>query len=145
MSIELLLVPIAIAVVHSIGRSRREQLEPTGTFCIDTRFKDSLLLEAALSEIGCTSVTKASSVDTAIGGAQIGFERNEDGVFEAWFRGNIAIPRAQAFISAVDEAYVRLVQQQVYRRLLERAHERGLLLESEQVLDDNSVLLTFAI
>lgn len=151
MSIELALIPIAIAVIGTMkDRKRRSQGfgqdSQTPYFVCETRMKDADLLEKALSDYGCRSVRKDDGcVDSAIDGTQIRFERSEQDNFEAVFVGAVSAQQAEQFLTDVYEQYTLQVQQQVYQNLLARAADRGLALESEQVQPDGSIVLTLAI
>ncbi|HEY7033386.1 MAG TPA: hypothetical protein VH482_18745 [Thermomicrobiales bacterium] len=145
MSIELALIPIAIAIAGRVGSRKKRARELPNSFCLETQFKDGAILQASLEDYGCRSIFTGSKVDSYIGGTQIIFEPSESGVFDAVFVGNIAIEHAQAFIADLHDEYTKRVQREVYQKLISRAKDRGLLLESEAVQDDNSIVLTFAI
>lgn len=174
MSIEVSLIPIAIAVgligraagaiavtgAHYAGESAiagaryaangmqlqdGNAAQPIGMFFLETRCKDESLLRAALENYGCRSFVSGEQVDSAIDGKRIVFQRNEQGAFDAVFTGGITVEHAQEFVDNLHDEYTQQVQQQVYRRLLSKAKDRGLELESEEVQQDNSILLTFTV
>lgn len=144
MSVTLALIPIAIAVAGAIA-TRKESQDHPNSFCLGTRMKDENLLKAALENYGCRSVAMRETIDSTLNGTRILFERNEQGVFEAAFIGDISTEHAQTFLVELDEEYTHLVQQQVYENLLSRARQRGLVMESEEVQEDNSIVLTFKV
>jgi hypothetical protein len=51
----------------------------------------------------------------------------------------------RAFLTELEDEYALLVQQRVYERLLSKAKERGLVVESEEVQEDNSVTITLRV
>ena len=144
MSITLVLVPVGIAIAGAIA-ARRGPQDDLGSFRLATRMKDEKLLQAALGNYGSQAIVTSESIDSTIDDVRILFERNEHDVFEAVFEGDITVDFAQAFLTQLDEEYTNLVQQQVYNNLLSRARERGLLLESEEVQEDNSIVVTFRV
>ena len=107
--------------------------------------KDEELLNAALERYGCRSVVMGATVDSALGDTRMVFERDESGVFDALFIGNISTEHAATFLGELDEEYTLLVQQRVYENLLSRARDRGLVVESEEVQVDNSVVITLRV
>lgn len=145
MSVEFLLIPIAISIASALAASQRKQIARPNCFVIGTRLKDPKLLQAALSSLGCRSVSSGADVQSTSEGAQISFEKNEDGLFDAVFAGVSSQERAATFLQEVDAEYTRLLQEQVYKRLMARAKDRGLNLESQEVQADNSIVLTFTV
>ena len=144
LSITLVLVPVAIAVASAIA-TRKESRDDPGSFRLGTRMKDEKLLKAALENYGSRTIVTSESIDSTIDDTRILFERNEQDAFEAVFVGDISIDHAETFLAQLDEEYTRLVQQQVYENLLSRARQRGLVMESEEVQNDNSVVITFRV
>jgi hypothetical protein len=145
MSIELALIPIAIAVAGTIAARRKRAQESPNMFALETRMKDPSMLQAALADYGCQSVMQGDKVDLDVEGARIVFEPNAGGVFEAVFIGNVHPESARQFVLDLHDMYTQQVQQQVYQNLLARASSYGLMLEDEQVEADNSILLTFVV
>ena len=141
MSVSLVLVPIAIAVAGAI-RARRA--EGRNAVRVETRMRDDELLRRALEEYGCRNVRAAETVAAAVDGREILFERAESGTFEGLFSG-IDAPAAETFVRDVEHEYTRLLQAQVYERVVAGAAERGYTLESERVEEDNSVVLTLRV
>ena len=151
MSIELALLPIAIAIAGAIaaaGTARTlEQWAQNdqSAFSLSTRIKDAQLLEAALENYGCRTVTVGEAIKLGDAGQQIIFAPNAEGVFDAVFMGNISRAHAERFVFDIYEQYTQQVQQQVYQNLLARAKDRGMKLESETFQEDNSIVLTFVV
>jgi hypothetical protein len=145
MSIELVLLPIAIAAIGTMKNWKQAQEQSEEFFYLETRMTNAGILREALTNCGCQSVSAEKSVNSSIAGAQITFEPGEEGVFYAGFFGVIPIPQAEKFIDDLHTEYTRLVQQDVYVKLLERAASKGLFLDSEEIQQDGSILLTLRI
>ncbi|WP_424356364.1 hypothetical protein [Methanobacterium sp. MBAC-LM] len=160
MSVEIILIPIAIAAVTGAIKARNEEnqelteaiktrneknQESSGYFTLGTKIKDAKLLEETLKIYGCKDVSTGEDLETECDNARVIFEKDENGVFNAVFLGNISLEKAKEFISDINGEYTKLVQEQVYQKLLKNASERNLRLESEDVQEDNSIVLTFAL
>ncbi len=145
MSVEILLIPIAIAAVGAIKASNNENQEASDLISIKTKIKDAKLLEKSLKIYGCKNVSMGEILETEINQSRIIFEKDENNIFNAIFIGNISLEDANEFILGVNEEYTKLVQEQVYKKLLKNADNYNLRLESEEVKKDNSIVLTFAL
>ena len=106
---------------------------------------DAHILQAALDSCGCQSVTTGMTVDSEIQGARIIFEPTENGAFNAVFIGGIPAERAEEFLAGLYDQYTRQVQQEVYQKVKERAASKGMVLESEEMQADDSIVLTFCV
>lgn len=145
MSIELALIPIAIALAGAVSTRAQQELADANSYALGTKMRNPRLLQQALEQYGCSSVVTEEAVDVTFQGENILFAQNEDGVFEAIFRNRISHEQANTFLDHIHEEYTQLVQQEVYQKLISRAQDRGLILETEEVMQDNSILLTFQI
>jgi hypothetical protein len=145
MSVELALLPIAIAAIGAIASRKRAQRQAETSFSLETRMTDPRILQAALGNCGCQSVATGAAVDSAIEGARIIFEPRDNGALNAAFFGAIAPSQAEEFIASLYGEYTRLVQQDVYQKVIERAAAKGLSLESEEIQQDDSIVLTFCV
>lgn len=147
MSIELALLPIAIAVMGALANRKQKRLEQemTNSFSLPTRIKDARLLQTALQNCGCQSVSTGVTVDSEVQGARIVFEPTEHSGFNAVFVGGIPTDQAEDFLDSLYSEYTRQVQQAVYEKLKDRAAAKGMILESEELQDDDSVVLTFCV
>lgn len=143
MGIGLIMVPIAIAIVSAVN-IKKENVE-SQSLNIQTVFRDENHLQKALQNYGCRYVSLGNSIDSSIDGSRILFQRNQQDVFEAVFSGPITFETAQSFINDLQAEYTKEVQQQVYRNLLARSQEHGFVLETEEIQQDNSIVLTFNI
>lgn len=146
MSIELVLIPVAIAITQSIGSRLEKKIESGKTFSITTIMKDEKVLRKTLDSYGCTSqLIEEKSMLTKVGDIKILFYQDTEGVFEALFDCDISFETAEEFIRHLQEEYTSIVQQETYLNLLARAKEQGLVLETEEVSSDNSIILTFKV
>lgn len=144
MGIGLIMIPIAIAIVGAVNTTE-ETMEQQQSLRIQTVFGDEHLLEKALKNYGCRYITQGSSIGSAVDGSRIVFQKDQWGVFQAVFSGPISLETAQGFINDLQNEYTKEVQQQVYLNLMGRSLEHGFVLESEEVQEDNSIVLTFNI
>jgi hypothetical protein len=103
-SITLALIPVAIAVAGAIASRTERPEDAPNSFRFETKMRNERLLERALGNHGCkTVVTGDENVDSALGQTRIRFERDERGVFEAVFVGDIPVDEAQGFLENLDE------------------------------------------
>lgn len=145
MSVTLALIPVAIAVAGAIATRKEGHQDPPNSFRLETRTRDEELLKAALERYGCESVAVSETIDSTLDSTHMRFERDESGIFSALFMGDITVEHARAFVTELDEEYTLLVQQRVYQNLISRAKERGLTIESDEVQEDNSVVITLRV
>ncbi|MEM5007386.1 hypothetical protein ABEP42_13835 [Priestia megaterium] len=146
MSIELALVPIAIALTQTIGSQIEKKRKTRHTYAIKTIMKDAHILQTTLNNYGCApTIIGDGEMKSEIGNVQILFQQTEQNIFEAVFANEIDVEQAAQFLTNIQEEYGHLVQQETYKKLLERAKQQGLLLETEEVSDTNSIVLTFKV
>ena len=149
MSVEILLVPLALAAAHAvvaIGGAVTAAVGSDGkerkAIAVQTRLKDPRLLVGALQSVGATA--EAHSDGTITGTWEdMGFRfvHNEDGTRSAHFDADVDVTRAQELILATDAAYAKAVQETVAQRVRDRAGQLGMTVESETVGEDESVTL----
>jgi len=147
MSVEVLLVPLAIAAIGAWQASRTEQAADGQVVChVATRMRDHGLLTAALADTGAsTAIEDENTLVATWQGVQARFTRDQDGIWSAHLTGQVDQDRAMGIITAVDQAYGRQVQAAVLARLHERAPAAGMRVESQRVADDASVTLVLAV
>jgi hypothetical protein len=149
LSVEILLVPLALAAAHAVvavagmvaagvddeGREKKACV-------VQTRLKHPGLLVEALRSVGAEA--KAHSDGSVTGtweGINFSFVHHEDGTLSAHFDADVDVERARELILATDAAYARAVQEAVRQRVKQRAGELGMTVESETVGEDESVTL----
>lgn len=146
MSVEIILIPLALAAVSAWKASRKEEL-PTGQQAIQvgSRMRDEALLANALSDTGAVTTRTDSTLNASWSDVQAEFSRDEQGIWAARMTGTIDEPRAINIITAVDQAYGMQVQQALLRTLRERAAAAGMTIENEQVDSEQTVTLTLVV
>lgn len=140
MSLEILLIPMALAAVNA-WQARAAGSAEQGRQVVQTRLRDTGLLTTSIRNLGGTAATDGGEVRAQLDGATLHFGVNSDGLAVAHIAG-VAPATAESLISRVDAEYAMQVQTQVYDRLMARADELGLTVESEQVQDDNTIIVT---
>ncbi len=149
MSVEILLVPLALAAAHAvvaIGGAVTAAVGEDGkerkACVVQTRLKHPGLLVEALQSVGAEAKLHS---DGSISGTweRIGFRfvHHEDGTLSAHFDADVDVQKAQELILATDGAYAKAVQEAVRQRVRDRADELGMTVESETVGEDDSVTL----
>lgn len=146
MSVSLLLVPLAVATVAAVRGATAGRDDQGRVICqVQTRMRDETLLAGALRETGAVVDAGQDEITAAWEGVRASFRRDADGIWSAHLAGDVDQERAVGIVQAVDVAYGRQVQRAVLDRLREHAPAAGLRLESEQVTEDASVRLVFAV
>lgn len=147
MSIEVVLIPVAIAAVGAWRVSRPEPGVSARTVCrVATRMRDADLLRTALGDTGAAVLAAEDARIVADwSGVRATFGRGDDGIWSAHLEGELDESRAVDIVTAVDQAYGRRVQQAVVARLLERAPTAGLSVESRSVGEDDSVTVVLGV
>lgn len=151
MSVEMLLIPIVIAAVGTAGTgvsllsSNKEISESSSILTYETKMKDSKLLKKALEVFGYEPFLQKELIDITLEDYELIFQLNKQDIFEAVFQGNVTEENAQKIVSDIYDEYTKLVQEQVYYKVLENIQDYDIELESESVQDDNSIILTLNI
>lgn len=108
-----------------------------------TNFVDGDLLAQALMELGGDPVHGADrTISCRINSAKLMFTKQGDGPYTVTVNGAVKAEQAFQYLSDLDDDYRRAVQTSVYQRVKSEAESRDLLIESEEVLPDKSILLT---
>jgi len=148
MSTGLELLPLALAIGAAVAAVRkRRSASPASPIVVTlgTRMRDGVLLSRALDVVGRDFGEQDGVRHGSIQGMAVAFTVDTDGTFEAHFDATLPSDQAQALVAQLDEQYARLVQQQVYEKLLERAPAAGLVFESERVEEDDSIVVTLLV
>ena len=146
MSVSLILVPLAVAAVSAAHGLRSGRDQQDRVVCeVRTRMRDASLLAAALRGTGAEVVEGEGEIVAGWQGVRASFTRDQDGIWQAHFTGDVDEARAVGIVHAIDAGYGLQVQRAVLERLRERAPAAGLRLESESVADDRSVRLVFEV
>jgi len=146
LSVSIALIPVGLAIASAIAAPKEAKAEGKPTMAIQTRMRDDEILLEALRDLGCEAQPVDGGGLSAIRGAfEFTFRRDENGVLEANFGAEVTPEEAEAFVTDLDDEYTRLIQARVYQRVLERAQQHGMAIESENVEDDNSIVLTLRV
>jgi predicted DNA binding protein len=144
MSIELVLIPVGIAVAQSVASRIEKHNNHDQTFTIKTVMKRQHLLQKAIEQYGCkVNELNLKNYEAEIGDTKIYFQQDDQEVFEAVFNKSVDSNDAVEFIENLHTEYKYLIQQETYQMLIEKAENKGLILESEEISEDRSILLTF--
>lgn len=144
MSISLALIPFAIAAISNICVNSTESKEEEKKIKIKTDIKDKKMLLLSLYNYGYEYEVQDDNVVTHINGACVTFKKNQDDIYDVFVIGkNLSIGKSEIDIKELCHEYKKVVQEDVYKNLLENAEDKGMKLENEEVLEDNSILLTF--
>lgn len=151
MSIEVLLIPLALAALAGGARMLQETAPESVktssgvSTAIQARTvaKDRMMLKEALVGLGSSVTIDEETLTATLEDREILFAPDAEGVY--WAKADAATwrERFEHLLSSVDQEYGRQVQLDVYRKVIARAAERGLQLEMEQRDGDNSIVLTF--
>ena len=142
MSIELVLVPMAIAAVSAWQAKRAIAEDGRQVIAVSTRMRNQDLLERALIDTRANVTRHNDNLITATWHhAQGRFTRDTEGIWSLHLAGDTDYDQATALVADIDINYGRHVQQDVLARLRTRAPEVGMSVESETTEDDHSVTL----
>lgn len=145
MSIEVILIPMALAAAAGWAAKHMASQKPGSSVCFETQFRDQTLLQKALRDFNCSPKAMGTQVRAVHGQTSFVFEPDEQGILQAHVEGNLPIEQTQTFLADLHDQYKRLVQQQSYETLIQRAEAKGMVLETEELAEDNSIVLTFTV
>lgn len=146
MSVSLALIPVGLAIASAVAARKEARVAGKPTMAVQTRMRNDEILMEALRDLSCEAAPVAGGGVRATRGAfEFTFRRDENGVLEANFGVDVTPEEAEAFVTDLDDEYTRLIQARVYQRVLERAQQHGMAIDSESVEDDNSIVLTLRV
>lgn len=147
MSLEIILVPMAIALITKANSKATEKDTNLSSHqvAVETRMKNSTLLNNAMRNIGCTTSYSKSEISASLNSLNFTFTQNPDGIWKANFAASTTVQAAEQIISQIDTAYGIEVQAEVLRKIKERAPQTGMTLESETINEDSSVTVVLAV
>ena len=147
MSLEIILIPLAIALVTK-AHSKAQENTPNASshqVNVETRMKNLELLQNAMRNIGCTTTMQESEIAASLNSIYFTFTKNDQGIWAARFVAGTSVEVAEQIIGQIDKAYGIEVQAEVLRKIKERAPQSGMTLESETINEDSSVTLVLAV
>lgn len=146
MSIEIVLIPLAIALTKEIteGVSNLSEKNNKDYSILDTRMKDESLLKQALDEWTC-SFREVEALDSLqqLHENEVTFMMNKEGCYSLVLPKSADKNSFQEWIEKVETSYTHYLQQRVYLNLVEKAKQQGMILENEELLEDHSIQLTY--
>jgi hypothetical protein len=147
MSLEIILIPMAIALITAAKASTNEN-DPNASahqVSVETRMKNLDLLVNAMKNAGSTVTATQNEIAGNINSILFTFKRDQMGIWNATFTAGTTLQSATQIIQAIDKAYGLEVQSEILRKIKERAPENGMTLESETVNADSSISLVLAV
>ena len=147
MSLEIILIPLAIALVTK-AHSKAQENTPNASshqVNVETRMKNLDLLQNAMRNIGCTTTMQENEIAASLNSIYFTFTKNPQGIWAARFVAGTSVEVAEQIIGQIDKAYGIEVQTEVLRKIKERAPQSGMTLESETINEDSSVTLVLAV
>lgn len=147
MSLEIILIPVAIALITKAKADAEENVPNASTHqvSVETRMKNQELLVNAMQSVGCSVTATENEIAGNFNSVLFTFKRDVNGIWNASFVSGTTFQTATKIIQAIDKAYGLEVQAEVLRKIKERAPQNGMTLESEVVNDDSSVTLVLAV
>lgn len=111
-----------------------------------TNFKDKDLLIKTLMEFGGNLINESNDMITySYSNIVLKFISTDNGLFGVEINNEIEMGNIFKTLSLIDKEYKQNVQKYAYMNLKEKVANKGLTIENEEVLDDNSILITIQI
>jgi len=111
-----------------------------------TNFVDGDLLFRTLKEFGINPVRQGSDISCKVEQSVLIFRQTGEGnPYQVEIRNAPDLKQVFEYLSDVDEDYRRCVQNAVYEKLKQRAARQNMTIENEEVLEDNSIVVTLNI
>ncbi len=108
-----------------------------------TNFRDGRLLASTLRDYGLQPNEQPNGEITCrVEQSILRFNPAEEGPFSVEVENAPNLQQVFQILSTLDEDYKRGVQAAAYETLMSRVGERDLVVESEEVLEDNSIVIT---
>jgi hypothetical protein len=155
MSITISLLPVALALVTVIGRegfdawvkeAQQHKSPTTSVRFLPTHFRDARLLQDALTDFGAQPLQRDDgSIVCRIDKAELVFTQNGDEPFMVEISNGPTLEQVYAYLSGLDQDYRHCVQTAVHEKIKARATRHGMTLESEEVLDDKTIVMTLRV
>ena len=148
MSIEVILIPLAIGIIASVPSS--DEIKKTRTedknIKIKTRFKDSSLLLKTLNEYGLKpKKTSSNGYAVKFSDGDIIYSRpSEDVPFSMTIKNIKDKDALIKELKEIEHVYNGNVQEYTYKRILNKLPE-GMEIENEEVLEDDTILITLSV
>lgn len=146
MSLTMLLIPLAVGATSALAVALDREVEEGNLYKIETGMKKESILKQALVNHGCEVDEKSSAVlETTIGKVNLVFKEEPNGTMSAVVANNIQVEDAREFLEEVQKEYIRILQEETYKKLLVRAEQEGWVLENEEQHAGKNRVLTFEV
>lgn len=145
MSIEIVLLPMAVAAVSAWQAKKAADESGRQVIAVGTRMRNETLLQRALMDTGATVAASGHVLTASWGATQGRFTKDPSGIWSVHLAGDTDYQHAADLISRVDAHYGRHVQAEVLARLRDRAPAAGMEIESETVEEDDSVTMVLTV
>ena len=111
-----------------------------------TNFREGAVLIEALNEFGAKPIKKSNGdIVCKIDNSELLFKQAGDSPFTVEITNSPQLEEVYRYLSDIDDDYKRCVQTAVYEKVMARAAERNLMVESEEVLADKTILVTLRV
>ncbi|KOM98442.1 hypothetical protein ACP49_06935 [Clostridium botulinum] len=108
-----------------------------------TNFGDKDLLLKTLKECGaCPKEISNEDIQCNTKECQLIFHKEEDGSYNVEIEDTSSLKNVFHHLSIIDEEYKHNVQEYTYKKVVEKLNETDMYIDNEEVLEDNSILLT---
>lgn len=151
MSLGVVLFPLAVSVLVSAAETAKDikrkcQSDAKQKELIKSRYNDSTMLQKTLEDHGVqVKVISENHIEATLAEGKITYIRqNDDEPFYIDVSEVGCMDRFLEEIDQIDSEYGSNVQSYTYNRLMQNIPD-GMYLESEQVLEDNSILITLTV
>ncbi len=150
MSMTVTLIPIVIAIGSTVSTASLAAVctnRNRNISEVPTKFADKGLLVKTLKDHGIRTVEiDRDHLVIKLDEGEIHYHRNTgDDTFMMSVRGIGNIDKLMGSLKEFEEEYGKNVQAYTYHKIIEAMEEHGLSLTDEEVLEDDSILLTLSI
>jgi hypothetical protein len=112
-----------------------------------TNFRDRDLLIQVLEDNGMVPIEEESgNLVVHLGGAILTFQQSSPGgLITVELSESNNLPSIFRQLSLLDEDYKSYIQEKAYQSVKNKAEDKGFVIEEEQILEDNSIVITLSI
>lgn len=108
-----------------------------------TNFRDGAMLIEALKDFGARPIKHSDgSISCKIERSELLFAQNGDSPFLVTIKNSPSLEQVYRYMSDIDDDYKRCVQTAVYEKIKSRATGENMIVETEEVLPDKTILIT---
>lgn len=108
-----------------------------------TNFRDGQILFSTLKQFGVNPIYQGSKISCKVEESILIFSQTQaDAPFQVQIKNAPSSSKIYEYLSNVDEDYKRCVQSMVYEKVKARVADKNMEVEHEEILEDNSIVLT---